>query len=66
MFGNSVGSGSSPFTPPVNSGRSTTGGAIRLPFSSTPVVPIGPLYPGFSACTSGSPLTPPLNSGISG
>ena len=47
-FGNSTGSGTSPFTAPLNSGMSTTGGVIRLPFSSTPDVPIVPVYSGTS------------------
>ena len=55
----------SPFTPPLNSGASTTGGSMRFPSPSTPVVPIGSVYSGTRGCVSGSPFTPPLNPGTS-
>ena len=45
-LGNSTGSGSSPFTPPLNSGNSTVGGSIKFPFPSVLLVPTGSVYSG--------------------
>ena len=50
---------STPFTPPVNSGASTTGAA------SSPAVPIASVYSGTSWIAVSAPLTPPVYSGTS-
>ena len=46
--GKVIGPGSSPFTPPLNSGNSTVGGSIKLLFPSTPFDEIGFVYSGMS------------------
>ena len=56
----------SPFTPPLYSGASTTGGSMRFPFSSTPVEPIGSVYAGTSFVGASGGFTPPVNSGCVG
>ena len=57
--------GSIGFTPPLNSGNSsTTGGRIKLPSSSIGVfVDSGPVYSGTSNMGESIGFTPPLNSG---
>ena len=56
----------SPFTPPLNPGTSTTGGSMRFPSPSTPVVPIGSVYSGTSFVGASGGFTAPVNSGCVG
>ena len=56
----------SPFTPPLYSRASTTGGLMRFPSPSTPVEPIGSAYAGTSFVGASGGFTPPVNSGCVG